>query len=96
MNKDQNELMKKLNFQLSKPQFVGYQHNMESDIFNANDESIIEKTQINKKKYYDNTIEAYEQSSLEEDDLYTPAKVNEYEAGSEGGPSPMHKNVINL
>ena len=40
-NRDQNELLKKINFHLSKPQFVGYQHSMESD--NANDESILEK-----------------------------------------------------
>tara|TARA_B110000285_G_C15032535_1_gene567523 strand:+ start:816 stop:1052 length:237 start_codon:yes stop_codon:yes gene_type:complete len=71
-NRDQNELLKKINFHLSKPQFVGYQHSMESD--NANDESIMEKMQINMKKYHDITIEAYEQSSLDDDeDDFTPA-----------------------
>ena len=49
--------------------------------------------QINMKKYHDITIEAYEQSSLDED-IYTPAKVGEYEAGSEGGPSPNHKKKM--
>ena len=47
------------------------------------------------KKYHDINIEAYEQSSLDED-IYTPRKVGEYDMGSEGGPSPMHKKNINL
>jgi hypothetical protein len=47
------------------------------------------------KKYHDITIEAFEQSSLE-DDEYTPANIREngVEVGSEGGPSPNHKNYI--
>ena len=49
------------------------------------------------KKYHDITIEAYEQSSFDEDD-HTPNKVieNEREVGSEGGPSPAHKDMNKL
>jgi hypothetical protein len=62
---------------------------MDSDI--ENDEQIMQKVQMNMKKYHDVTIEAYEQSSLEEDES-TPAKIKEnHEAGSDGGPSPAHK-----
>jgi len=45
------------------------------------------------KKYHDITIAEFEQSSLD-DDEFTPAQIRENgaEIGSEGGPSPMHKN----